>query len=406
MRASSADRSTEVALQARAMGRDALSVALIDARNATLRWLSCFEAQGLLLGQALRVEGAFAPVPLHMAGRMGWLQEWWITRRLRRLDPLSAGPSGARLASLDGGMDQAFSGDAVHFLALQQQPSGVDTRSYLEATLEQTLELLSSCPADDDVLSPYRCALLWEDRLSESMAVAAQALGVLPGESGAYAQQRPPRMPRDPIWMPAQRVQIGSPRMGWAPANERWAHDVDLPECEIDAQVVTWDRFVEFAEDGGYDRQTLWQPAGWDWVQAQSRRAPRYVEQLRQGVLMHRFGVLQRASGRQAACHLSWYEADAWCRWAGRRLPTEVEWEAAALTASSRGWQWGEVWEWVAGTARAWPQGPVPVGALTLRRVLRGASVWTAERAAHPRQRRFVAAERDELFAGFRSCAV
>jgi formylglycine-generating enzyme required for sulfatase activity len=405
MRVSSAAPSTDLAQQARTMGRDGLSVALIDARNATLRWLSCFEEQGHLLGPAVREHGAFAPVPLHMAGRMGWLQEWWITRHLRRLQPLSAGATGARLASLDARMDEAFSGNALHFLALQDRPAIEETRSYLEATLEQTLERLSTCPAGDDALTPYRCALLREDRLSESMAVAAQALGASPGEMMAIAEQRPTRVSQDPVWMPAQRVQIGSARSSWAPAHEQWAHEVDLPECEIDAQAVSWERFVEFAEDGGYDRQALWHPEGWDWVQAQSRRAPRYVEQLRQGVLLHRFGVLQRASGRQAACHLSWYEADAWCRWAGRRLPTEVEWEAAAVTAGPRGWQWGDVWEWVASTARPWPQGPALAGAATPRRVLRGASVWTSARAAHPRQRRFVVADRDELFAGFRSCA-
>ena len=57
----------------------------------------------------------------------------------------------------------------------------------------------------------------------------------------------------------------------------------------------------------------------------------------------------------QPVTHVSWYEADAWCRWAGRRLPTEVEWEHAALAGASRGLRWGQVWEWTASTFRPYP---------------------------------------------------
>jgi gamma-glutamyl hercynylcysteine S-oxide synthase len=101
---------------------------------------------------------------------------------------------------------------------------------------------------------------------------------------------------------------------------------VALPEFEIDAQAVSWTRYAEFVADGGYDEAQWWSAEGWAWVQAEGRRAPRWVEQMRQGVLVHRHGQLQRAGSAQAAVHVSRHEAQAWCRWAGRRLPTEAEW--------------------------------------------------------------------------------
>ena len=103
--------------------------------------------------------------------------------------------------------------------------------------------------------------------------------------------------------------------------------------------------------------RSWWSTEGWAWVQAEGRRAPRYVEQMRQGVLVQRQGQLQRVGAAQAAVHVSRHEAEAWCRWAGRRLPTEPEWELAALTGASRGFVFGDVFEWTGGSARAWPGG-------------------------------------------------
>jgi formylglycine-generating enzyme required for sulfatase activity len=113
------------------------------------------------------------------------------------------------------------------------------------------------------------------------------------------------------------------------------------------------------------------------------------------------------------AAHLTWHEANAWCRWAGRRLPTEAEWEKAALTAVARGFVWGDVHEWMLGGAKPYPGGHAQqvAGFGVFRpgsghRVLRGASVWTAPRAAHVKARRYVDPLRDDLFCGFRSCAL
>jgi formylglycine-generating enzyme required for sulfatase activity len=216
---------------------------------------------------------------------------------------------------------------------------------------------------------------------------------------------------REALWLPAQTFDLGSAPGGLVPAPERWAHPVALPEFEIDAQAVSWARFLEFAEDGGYDDPAWWDSAGWAWAQDAQRRAPRHVEQLHQGVVLQRQGRLQRAASGQAAVHITRHEAQAWCRWAGRRLPTEVEWELAACTAAARGFVWGEVLEWTGGSARGWPGhtalpgdlDPLPAAGGA---VLRGACHATPGRAAHPKARRIVAADEDTLFCGFRSCAL
>jgi gamma-glutamyl hercynylcysteine S-oxide synthase len=110
--------------------------------------------------------------------------------------------------------------------------------------------------------------------------------------------------------------------------------------------------------------------------------------------------------------HLTRFEAEAWCRWAGRRLPTEPEWELAATLGHSRGIVWGDVFEWVGGSARPWPGHAATPGTLDAmpppgsQGVLRGASWMTRARRRHASARRFARIDDDTAFCGFRSCAL
>jgi gamma-glutamyl hercynylcysteine S-oxide synthase len=225
-----------------------------------------------------------------------------------------------------------------------------------------------------------------------------------------------PGVVREPLLVPATRWSLGLDEGdGFIFDNERPAHEVSVPEFEMDAQVVTWAQFVEFVDDGGYDRSELWHPRGWRFIQAGERRAPRYVEQIgvASGAVMQTcFGTRRRMMGTQPAMHVSWWEADAWCRWAGRRLPAEIEWEVAAHTAVGRGFRWGEVWEWMGTSFRGYPGFEADPYRdysepwFETHKVLRGGSFATRARMKHPKYRNYALPARDDLFAGFRSCAI
>jgi ergothioneine biosynthesis protein EgtB len=387
-----------------------LSLALMDARNHTLRWLAAFEAaEDLTPLRALGLEP-----PRWLCGHAAWWQEWWIVRHVQAQRGEAGDAMRPRLASIDAQADGLF--DPAHTTPAERWalplPGPEPLRQYLAATLEATLDVLAGAGADDAALHFHRLALWREDRLAGQMAEAAQALGAsLPG---SLLLPPPARSERGPLHWPAQRVMLGSPPGGLVPPGERWAHEVAVPEFEIDAQAVSWARFAEFAADGGYDDPRWWSAESWAWLQAQGRRAPRYVEQWRDGVVLQRAGRLQRAAGRQPAVHVTRHEAEAWCRWAGRRLPTEVEWELAAVQGASRGFVWGDVCEWAAGRARpwpgfettaGWPADSVPDAAAASRGVLRGAAWTSRPRSRHARARRFVDPGFDLAFCGFRSCA-
>ncbi len=395
----------------RRAGRDLLQLALMDARNRTLGWLSAFD--DLPLSGSF---DAFDP-PWWLAGQAAWFQEYWVARHVQRNRGEAADPSGLRLASQHAHADRWFDPQASRRAQRWQgtAPAADVLRQYLADTLDTTLELLEKAEPDDAGLYVYRLALLHEDRLGETMAVLVQALDLAPERQQALQERGlwpalPSRGRRDAMGFGGQRLMLGSAPGGFVPPAERWVHEVSVPEFEIDAQPVCWAQFAEFVEDGGYDERQWWSEAGWEMVEATTRRAPRYVEQVAAGVLARRQGRLQRLPGLQAVLHISAYEADAWCRWAGRRLPSEAEWELAATQASARGFAWGDVAEWVAGSARAYPGGPPLVGAADLpngpKRVQRGASAWGSARLRHARARQFLPAGQDDGFVGFRSCAL
>lgn len=425
-----------------AAGPDLLSLALMDARNQTLHLLSAFEAALGEGGWPSHYDCTRAGVasPLWQFGHIGWFAERWVVRNLHR----SAGaacPAGAvPLPSSEGYADGWWSEPPCSDAPL---PGTDELRRWLLSTQEAVQDLVErSAPAPgpagargtdgaawSDALYFARIALLHEDRSCETLLATAQALGV------PLKLQAPGAVaPREPLRLPATRWALGAAASTQAKASgtahalvapvEAGTLEQAVPEYEIDAQPVSWAQFVEFVDDGGYDRDELWQPEGWRWLQDASlhdggRRAPRYVEQIgvaSGAVLQTRFGRAARMAGGQCVMHVSWWEADAWCRWAGRRLPTEAEWEYAACTAQRRGFRFGEVHEWTATLLRPWQAGQLPAwaadwpgsgtGLIGQARVLRGASFASRARLHDPRRRGFARPGDDLGFVGFRSCAL
>lgn len=397
----------------RLLGAPELSVALLDARNQTLALLAGLRASG-------REPGRW----LHWAGRLAWQQEWWIARNTRRALGRGCGDVPTRVAGIEPRADDLYA-----------QPWAVASRSdpwraqagqpitdeqmealhgYLLLTLEQTQDLLDHAATTDAALDVFRLALFNECDAFEAALAQVQALDLV-------LDVPVPAAPRagEPIGLAAQRWCMGHAGPGFALDHER-GHDLEpVPEFEIDAHPVTWAQYSEFVEDAGYDRAECWHPQGWQWLNGhpEGRRAPRAVEQIgtaHGAVVQNWFGKPRRMDGGQSVLHLSWWEADAWCRWAGRRLPTEVEWDLAAFVARRRGHVHGIGREWVAGSFRPvdaasyqpdpWRDPCMPAdGSL---RTLRGASLATPERLREPRLRMGAPADADHLFTAFRSCAI
>ena len=166
----------------------------------------------------------------------------------------------------------------------------------------------------------------------------------------------PPRRSPAPggmVRFPGGFVELGTGDRSAAYDNERPAHAVRLPPFWIDATPVTSGAYLEFIEAGGYRRREWWSEAGWAWLQEAGVRAPKYWSREGGEWRSRVMDLVRPVDPDRPVCHVCWYEADAYARFAGKRLPTEAEWEAAAS------------WDPATGTARAFPWGDEPpTGAL------------------------------------------
>lgn len=387
-----------------------LACALTDART---RSLALFDAYEAALGPDLRVPctSELNP-PLWELGHIGWFADWWLARNPQRGRGAAADPAAtrtpARQAARGVHADALYNSSEVphdHRWSLDL-PDADAMRADLAASLADTLALLDEAPEDDEGLYFFRLALFHEDMHAEAAMYMAQTLGFDPGVRLPPAARGAPS--NRTLRVAASDWTLGRSGGGFAFDNELGTHPVTVAAFEIDAQPVSWAQYLAFVDTGSYAQHRFWSDEGWLWRFTQNRKAPRHLRQTPQGWEQHRFGRWEPLDLTAPACHLSAFEAQAWCAWAGRRLPTEAEWEVAA---KQPGFSWGEVWEWTATPFAPYPGfQPHPYVDYSRpwfdgRPVLKGGSAFTVPRMRHPGYRNFFTPERDDILAGFRSVA-
>jgi ergothioneine biosynthesis protein EgtB len=216
--------------------------------------------------------------------------------------------------------------------------------------------------------------------------------------------------------------------------NETPRHRAYSAPFELASRPVSYGDWLAFIDDDGYRRPELWLSMGWDWVRAGARRAPLYWQARDGGWVNHTLQGLVEIDPRTPVCHLSYFEADAYARWAGARLPTEVEWEHAArrLRQPGRGnfadrgafhplphaeavgsepaQLFGDVWEWTQSSYAPYPgYRPLPgaVGEyngkfMCSQYVLRGGSCATPAGHVRASYRNFFPPDAQWQFSGLR----
>jgi iron(II)-dependent oxidoreductase len=359
-----------------------LSADLAASRANTLRVTAHLDGERLL-GRKL----AIVNPPLWEIGHVGWFQERWC---LRQRDDGSLGES--ILGNADALYDSsAVAHDTRWDLPL---PSLRATQAYLAAVLEKVLHRLDREPESEALAYFARLATYHEDMHAEAFCYTHQTLGYAQPEFGARTAIQADADgsncgPGPELFFAGGTLRLGAERGAkeFVFDNEKWAHDVDVPPFSISARPVSNREYLEYVESGG--------------------RAPRYWRNL-DGQWQERSFDRWRALAPDAPVrHVDWNEAQAWCRWKGRRLPSEAEWQMAAARL-----RWGEVWEWTSSAFAPFPGfSPDPYADYSqpwfhTHKLLRGASFATPARLVRATFRNFYMAERADVFAGFRTCRI
>ncbi len=384
--------------------------------------------------------------PLWELGHVAWFQEFWCLRQSsdgRVRDSV--------MPSADALYDSARVAHATRWdLPL---PDLSTTRAYQNEVLSRIVARLGQEPENAGLHYFVLLATFHEDMHAEAFRYTCQTLGYEdPLADGASASDASVDVGAD-VEMPGGLFPLGSPDDGrFVFDNEKWAHEVKLRPFRISRQTVSNQAFLDFVSAGGYGRREWWSDEGWNWVQENVRSAPCYWTR-RDGVWhQRRFDRVEPLAARQPVVHVNWHEAQAYCAFAQRRLPTEAEWEYAAAYgpagAPKREYPWGSappdasranlesaglsdvgackagdtplgcrqmlgnIWEWTASTFGPYPGfAPDPYKEYSepwfaTHKVLRGGSFATPRRLIRNAFRNFYLPERSDVLAGFRTCAL
>ena len=436
---------------------DRMARAADDDVGTLVEWLR--EARSRSLALVADLEGdrwmgprlAIVNPPRWELGHLGWFQEYWCLR------------DGGKAASLRADADRLYDSSKVAHKTRWDLPlpTPAVTRRYLADVLAGVVERLERGGLAADDLYRARLAVFHEDMHGEALVYTRQTLGYPPPRLGTAAPppEAPPageREPRGDVEVLGTTWRLGA-RDGEFPFvfdNEKWSHPVEVAPFAIARQAVSEGEFAAFADDGGYTRRSLWSPDGWAWRTKAGATAPLYWRKGDGGWQRRTFDRWEPLVPRRAMVHVGWYEAEAYCAWARRRLPTEAEWEVAATATSAgaaplhrpKGWNGrepraatanldaerlgpvavdafpasdsplgcrqmvGNVWEWTADAFRPYPGFVAdPYADYSApwfgdHKVLRGGCWATRARLLRPTWRNFYKPDRRDVLAGFRTC--
>ncbi len=265
-------------------------------------------------------------------GHVAWFQEKWALRHLRGLEPIR--PDADSLWD-----SSAIPHDDRWELPL---PSCQETLRYMEDVLERVVEHLSQDSVTEEEAYFHWLAVMHEDMHGEALTYTRQTLGYRAPVAGPGGPARlGGAAPQGDVEVPGGGCLLGADPGGTLVFdNEKWAHRVEVEPFRMARTPVTNGEFAGFVEEGGYQRREFWSELGWKW--RDRVKAERPVYWTADGGGRRHYDRIVALGEDLPILHVNWYEAEAYCRWAGRRLPTEAEWELAASGPERRKYPWGE----------------------------------------------------------------
>jgi iron(II)-dependent oxidoreductase len=337
--------------------------ATLEERLDRVRRRTCLLYESIDTELAARAAQPYMSPPVWDLGHIAAYEELWLVERL------------GRGTSLHPDLQSAY--DAFETpRAARTTVSLLDLdgcRRYLDAVRERSLASLHDADLSEDGPVLTRAGEVFEmvvEHEAQHTETVLQALKLLP--PGTYrAPQRPPTPPaaggsEERVLVGGAIAVIGANGCGFAYDCERPHHVREVGDVWLDRFPVTNGRHLAFIEDGGYRRSELWSDEGWRWREQNGVDSPLYWENRgADGWVGSDFDGLVPVDPALPVCHVSYYEAEAHARWAGARLPTELEWERAAAWdgARARVMPWGEAPAEGRANLDQLAFGPAPVGA-------------------------------------------